>query len=452
MTVETWLRAKTRSIATTSGPWISIHSSATACTARSRRSNGSSAVVRTTSTSNATTDRPGAVSINASPHRVNPGSTPMTRITTSRRPVVEPTFETLPVVRQSGVERREHVVGNVDVRVDVLDVVRVLQRVDEGEHLARAVGVDGHLDRGAETGLRRLVVDPGRLARTAHLDQVGGLADHLELLTQVVDLLRAGVEDGHEHVVLGELTLVQQDLALAGEHVRHRAGVGEIASVTGHGHAHLTGGAVAVVRQTLDQQGHAVRTVALVHDGLPLGAARLLAGTPLPCTLDVVRGDGVLLGLLDGVEERGVAGRVAPAGAGCHLDVLDQLGEELAALGVDRRLLVLGGGPLGMACHVFFRPPGVSGVREAQRACPARGLAGHPVYEVAARTMSRKYWCTRTSVVTSGWKDVARASPWRTATTWSRPSDARTLASTSTSGPTVSTHGARMNTVRSGSG
>jgi transcriptional/translational regulatory protein YebC/TACO1 len=35
------------------------------------------------------------------------------------------------------------------------------------------------------------------------------------------------------------------------------------------------------------------------------------------------------------------------------LDVLDQLGEQLAALGVDHRLLVLGGGPLGVAAHVL---------------------------------------------------------------------------------------------------
>ena len=41
------------------------------------------------------------------------------------------------------------------------------------------------------------------------------------------------------------------------------------------------------------------------------------------------------------------AGR--PAGSGGHFDVLDQLREQLAALGVDDRLLVLGGGPFGVA-------------------------------------------------------------------------------------------------------
>src|SRR6478609_1724949 len=40
-----------------------------------------------------------------------------------------------------------------------------------------------------------------------------------------------------------------------------------------------------------------------------------------------------------------------PAGSRRHLDVLDQLGEVLAPPGVDDRLLVLRGGPLGMAAH-----------------------------------------------------------------------------------------------------
>src|SRR5699024_6239431 len=56
--------------------------------------------------------------------------------------------------------------------------------------------------------------------------------------------------------------------------------------------------------------------------------------------------------LLDGVVERGVGARVPTPGPGGDLDVLDELGEELAALGVDRRLLVLRGCPLGVAGHV----------------------------------------------------------------------------------------------------
>src|SRR5689334_10457673 len=67
--------------------------------------------------------------------------------------------------------------------------------------------------------------------------------------------------------------------------------------------------------------------------------------------VDVLVRDGTLLRLLDGVVQRGVAGRIAATGPGRHLHVLDQLGEQLAAPGVDDGLLVLSGGPLGVAAH-----------------------------------------------------------------------------------------------------
>jgi hypothetical protein len=51
----------------------------------------------------------------------------------------------------------------------------------------------------------RLVVDPSVLRRGADLDQVTGLADHLEGPTQRVRLVAAGLEHGLRHVVLGDL-------------------------------------------------------------------------------------------------------------------------------------------------------------------------------------------------------------------------------------------------------
>ena len=61
----------------------------------------------------------------------------------------------------------------------------------------------------------------------------------------------------------------------------------------------------------------------------------------------------------------------------------------------------------------------------------------------------------RPSPSTSGWNDVAINDPWRTATILpAAPSGAAAssiLASTSTSGPVASTHGARMNTACTGS-
>ena len=47
----------------------------------------------------------------------------------------------------------------------------------------------------------------GVLQRGADRDEVGGLADHLVRLAEVVDLLGAGVEHGHQHVVLAETSV-----------------------------------------------------------------------------------------------------------------------------------------------------------------------------------------------------------------------------------------------------
>src|SRR5690606_5027493 len=118
------------------------------------------------------------------------------------------------------------------------------------------------------------------------------------------------------------------------------------------------GGAVAVVGQTLDEQRDTVGAVALVGDGLPVGTAGFLTAATLAGTLDVVVRDRVLLRLLDGVEQGRVTRRVATAGPSRHLDVLDELRAHLAALGIDDRLLVLGGGPFGVAAHSLRAPSG----------------------------------------------------------------------------------------------
>src|SRR5262249_40926712 len=81
-------------------------------------------------------------------------------------------------------------------------------------------------------------------------------------------------------------------------------------------------------------------------------------GAALDGPLDVVVGHRALLGLLDGVVQRRVAGRVTAAVAGGNLNVLDQLGEHLAAFGVQGGLLVLGRRPFTVAAHLrpFPRP------------------------------------------------------------------------------------------------
>src|SRR4029453_9695574 len=102
-------------------------------------------------------------------------------------------------------------------------------------------------------------------------------------------------------------------------------------------------------RSRPDEHRPPPRGIAPGGDGLPVGTTRLGPGAPFHGAVDVVVGNRGLLGLLDGVVEGGVASGVAAAAAGGYLDVLDELGEELAPPGVDYSLLVLRGRPLGVA-------------------------------------------------------------------------------------------------------
>src|SRR5260370_16219444 len=147
------------------------------------------------------------------------------------------------------------------------------------------------------------------------------------------------------------------------------------------------------------------------------GAARLETGAETHGPVNVVVRHRTALGLLDGVIKRRVGVHVRATAARRHLDVLDQLGEELAAPGVDDSLLVLGGGPLGVAAHR------------------------------SSFTMSVKIVCTRLSWVSSAWNAVATAGPWRTATILPVR---RSVARISTPPPPSSTQGARMKTARNG--
>ena len=123
--------------------------------------------------------------------------------------------------------------------------------------------------------------------------------------------------------------------------------------MTGEAQANVGSRTVTVIRQTLHEEGDTVGAVTLIHDGLVVSATGLGTGAALDGAVDVVGGDGVLLRLLDGVVQGRVASGVAAARASCNLNVLDEAREELAALGVNGGLLVLGGRPLRVSRHHF---------------------------------------------------------------------------------------------------
>ena len=95
-----------------------------------------------------------------------------------------------------------HLGAEVHGGVDVLDVVGVLQGVDEPEDLARTVDVDLDLGAGDELDLGGVVVHPRLRQSGTHSDDVTRFGVDLEGLAHVLNLLGAGVQDGHEDGVL----------------------------------------------------------------------------------------------------------------------------------------------------------------------------------------------------------------------------------------------------------
>ena len=98
------------------------------------------------------------------------------------------------------------------------------------------------------------------------------------------------------------------DDALALELPAHRAGLGHVAAVAGEEVADLGAGAVAVVGERLDDDGHAAGRVALVVDRLVADPLEL-AGAALDRPLDGVDGDRGVPGLLVHGPQGGVGGR-----------------------------------------------------------------------------------------------------------------------------------------------
>ena len=120
--------------------------------------------------------------------------------------------------------------------------------------------------------------------------------------------------------------------------------------------ADLRCGALAVIGQRFDDDGHAAGAVTLIGDGLVVvgvaGAQRLVDGA-----LDVVVGHVGGLGLGHDGRETGVVIRIARAALlDGDDDLLGDLGEGGAALGVSRALRLLNIVPLGMSGHDVISP------------------------------------------------------------------------------------------------
>jgi hypothetical protein len=168
----------------------------------------------------------------------------------------------------------------------------------------------------------------------------------------------------HQRVLRG--AGLEQQLPAMLEHERDRTVGAKVAAVLGEGMTHLGDRARAVVGQGVDDDRRAADAVALVAD---LVVSRCPRRRPCPLVIALLT---VSLGMLASEalsiarRSRGLAPAITAAELGGDGDLLDDPGEQLAALLVLATLAVLDVGPFGMAGHVSCVPswmPDVVGTR-----------------------------------------------------------------------------------------
>jgi hypothetical protein len=204
------------------------------------------------------------------------------------------------------------------------------------------------------------------------------------------------------------------------EHEGHRAVGAQVAAELAEGMAHVGHGADLVVGEAVHDHRDAAGRVALVAD-LFVGHAFEFAGRLLDRALDDVLRHVHLQAAIDGGAQARIGGGIAAAGARRDADFADHLGEDLAALCVDRvlagfdgratthgdiRLLVLRG-------RKFYR--GGRGPAPAKRPSRRNAIA----WSAASCDQSRPLWLT--SMTTWSATPARRVSSTATVPSWSPP-------------------------------
>ena len=235
---------------------------------------------------------------------------------------------------------------------DVLHVLIVIQHIQKLRHAADIVltGHDNvvlgnHLDLRTLEGIALLIQ---RLDHVVEAVRIGGDLKHGAV---GLHILGAGIQRVHHHGILVQLALfvVNDDHALAVKGPADAAlsthALAEFVKIM----ADLGCSALTVVGQRLHDDSNAAGAVALVGDRfIVIG----IAGTQclVDGALDVVVGHIGCLGLGDNSGQAGVVVGVAAAALlDGHDDLLGDLGECGAALGVGRPLGLLNIVPLGMS-------------------------------------------------------------------------------------------------------
>ena len=180
-----------------------------------------------------------------------------------------------------------------------------------------------------------------------------GFGDDFPSVAFVVEIFTAGFEDDVHQLLFVGRGFGNGDDALLRKHEADGVGLAEVAATLCEGVANFADRAVAVVGGAVHDDGNAAGPVAFEGDFF-VGGAGELTGAALDGALDVVVGHVLGLGGSDGAAQARIAVGIT-ARLGGDADFLDELRENLAALGVERTLFVLDCRPFGMAGHGNLR-------------------------------------------------------------------------------------------------
>ena len=242
-------------------------------------------------------------------------------------------------------------IGDLVVGGDQLNVVKLLHPLDQAQHLTRnrRIGDLRHHVRTADQ-LCLFGRDPlllKELDQSFEIFRIGPDLRHTILNRKVVG---AGVEhEIHQFVLVGPVA-GDDEVRLAPEHPRHRAGTGHVAVVAVEDHAHIADRTVLVVGQALDHDGDAARRIPLVDDLLEDRVAQF-AHALLDGAFDVgVRHVDRLRRSQRGTEPR-IRIRIGAAHLGGDHDLFGDTGEGLAFDLIGGLFLVLDICPFAVTGH-----------------------------------------------------------------------------------------------------
>src|SRR6266404_912137 len=266
----------------------------------------------------------------------------------------------------SGAQALDFLLRNVDVCRDLLHVVVILEHLEELQSLLGLPAAERHRALRHHRDLRGRDGDPRLVERRFHVLELLRRDGHLEDVAAVTDVVRAALERHVQHALLGGGALLDRDQPLLGEHPGDAAARAQVAVVLLEDVADLGDRPVTVVGQDRDHDRDPRGAVALVVDLLVVDALEL-ARPLLDRALDVVARHARGLRRRDGGAQAGIGVDVTAPHTRGDGDLLDHLGEDLAALGVLGRLLVLDRAPLRVAGHEFPFPIRIVGRRALSR-------------------------------------------------------------------------------------